>query len=452
VPQSQHRKNLTPTLIKGLRSAPQGARYQVMDAQVPGFGVRVTETGAKTFILRMRFPGGGSASRREIGDCAEMKLTDARDKARKWRSLVGQGLDPAMEEERERQESLRKVATTFGAVAHDFIRDKVAGERKAKEIKRDIERDLLPKWEKWPITSITDMHVIGIIKAKMRDGKVGARNLLALVKRFFRWAIAQRTYGLAHSPCEGLQASMVIGETKGARDRILSDDEIFALWRATKRMSTVGAVYQGLMLTALRLNEMADASRPEFNWRDRVWVIPAERMKGKNAGKKQARAHAVPLTDELLAVLDSLPKLNGGPYLFSTTNGEKPVWMNTSVKERLDRRMLRTLRAMARVRGDDDPHAVELQHFVNHDIRRTVRSRLSRLKVTEEAREAVLAHARPGIKGVYDVHDYLDEKREALELWAARLMSITATVTYPKKSDAKPLDISYKVGVSGAQC
>ena len=53
---------------------------------------------------------------------------------------------------------------------------------------------------------------------------------------------------------------------------------------------------------------------------------------------------------------------------------------------------------------------------MNHDIRRTVRSRLSRLKVTEEAREAVLAHARPGIKGVYDLHDYLDEKREALEL------------------------------------
>jgi integrase len=184
-----------------------------------------------------------------------------------------------------------------------------------------------------------------------------------------------------------------------------------------------GAVYRGLMLTALRLNEMADASRPEFNYRDRVWVIPAERMKGKNAGKKQARAHAVPLTDHFLAVLDTLPKFDGGPFLFSTKNGESPVWMGTKVKEHLDSRMLRTLRALARVRGED-PRAVELPHFVNHDVRRTVRSRLSRLKVTEEAREAVLAHARPGIKGVYDVHDYLDEKREALELWAARLMQI----------------------------
>jgi hypothetical protein len=85
--------------------------------------------------------------------------------------------------------------------------------------------------------------------------------------------------------------------------------------------------------------------------------------------------------------------------------------------------MLRTLKALARTRGDD-PASVTLPAWVNHDIRRTVRSQLSRLKVTEEAREAVLAHARPGIKGVYDLHDYLDEKREALELWSARLRSI----------------------------
>jgi integrase len=353
-------------------------------------------------------------------------LADARAKARKWRALVGQGLDPAVEEERERQAALRKLAMTFAAVADDFIRDKLASERKGREIEANIRRDLLPKWKDKPITAITDLDVLGVIRAKTRTGKVGARNLLALLKRFFRWTIAQRTYGLIHSPCEGLQASAIIGETNSSRDRILSDDEIFAYWRSTHRLpKPFGAVYQGLMLTALRLNEMADASRTEFNHRDRVWVIPAERMKGKNAGKKQARAHAVPLTDDFLAVLETLPKLNGGPYIFSTTNGEKPVWMGTKVKQTLDRRMLQTLRALARIRGED-ARAVQLPHFVNHDVRRTVRSRLSRLKVTEEAREAILAHVRPGIKGAYDWHDYLDEKREGLELWASRLKQIIA--------------------------
>jgi hypothetical protein len=97
--------------------------------------------------------------------------------------------------------------------------------------------------------------------------------------------------------------------------------------------------------------------------------------------------------------------------------------MSNWVKNRIDKRMLLTLRALARQRGDN-PAAVELPHWVNHDIRRTVRSNLSRLKVAEEVREAVLAHARPGIKGTYDHHDYLDEKREALKLWANRLRSI----------------------------
>jgi hypothetical protein len=97
--------------------------------------------------------------------------------------------------------------------------------------------------------------------------------------------------------------------------------------------------------------------------------------------------------------------------------------MSSKVKARIDARMLCTLRALARQRGED-PAKVQLPDWTNHDIRRTVRSNLSRLKVSEEAREAVMAHVRHGIKGVYDLHDYLDEKHEAFELWAARLRSI----------------------------
>jgi integrase len=426
MPKTEHRKNLTPTMISGLRPAPEGTRYQIMDAQVPGFGVRVTDTGNRTFILRTRYPGSSSPSRREIGSCADINLTDAREKARKWRSMVGQGIDPAVQEEKERQEALKKQATTFTVVAEDFIREKLPGERKGKDVEREIRRDLLPRWKDRPIASITDLDVLAVIKAKVPDGKVGSRNLLALIKRFFRWVIAQHVYGVTVSPCASLQASAIIGETSGPRDRILSEDEIFAYWRAATRMPyPYGPIYQMLMLTALRLSEVADASLPEFNFRNQVWVIPAERMKGKNAGKKQARAHAVPLTADLLALLETLPRFNRGRFLFSSTNGSSPVWMGTKPKERLDRRMLHTLRALARKRGDDF-RAVELPHFVQHDVRRTVRSQLSRLKIAEEVREAILAHARPGIKGVYDVYDYLDEKREALGLWAARLREVVA--------------------------
>ena len=311
-------------------------------------------------------------------------------------------------------------------MAEAFIREKLPGERKGKDVEREIRRDLMPRWRDRPITSITDLDVLAVIKAKIPDGKVGSRNLLALVKRFFGWAIAQRVYGVTVSPCAGLQASSIIGEMKGPRDRVLSDDEIFAYWRAAARMPyPYRQIYQVLILTGLRLSEVTDASLSEIDFRNKLWVIPAERMKGKDAGKKQARTHAVPLTSGIMVVLEAMPRFNGGSFLFSTTNGTSPVWMGTKPKKRLDRRMLRTLRALARKRGED-VGAVVLPPFIQHDIRRTVRSQLSRLRVAEEVREAILAHARPGIKGVYDHHDYLNEKRDALDLWGGRLNEIVA--------------------------
>lgn len=448
MPKTDHRVTLTPNKIEGLKPAKPGQRYQVMDALVPGFGVRVTDKGTRTFIYRTRYPGTGSPSRREIGKCGVLTLTEARDTARRWQALVSKGIDPADVIERERAAELQMRRTTFAAVAEDFVRDKLPEERKGRDAEREIRRDLIPKWGPLPIAEITDRHVAALIKAKGRDGKIGARNLLALIKRFFRWASAQPEYGLSISPCANIRASDILGELPRPAARILSDDELFALWRATARLPyPVGPAYRMLCLTALRLNEAVDAHEREFDpivmqrlrnrkdderidWRqvskDRlVWVIPAERMKGRNGGKKQARAHAVPLTVEILSLLESLPRLKGGGYMFSTTAGKTPTWFGTKIKARLDRRMLRTLKAMARLRGDD-PRAVALPHFVNHDIRRTVRSHLSRLKVTEEAREALLAHARPGIRGVYDLHDYFEEKLEALELWAARINRIVS--------------------------
>ena len=103
--------------------------------------------------------------------------------------------------------------------------------------------------------------------------------------------------------------------------------------------------------------------------------------------------------------------------------GKKPCWVSNRAKDDIDARMLRTLKAMARKRGDD-PRKVKLEHWQNHDLRRVVRSGLSKLKVVDEVAEAVLAHSRKGIQGVYDKHDYFDEKKEALTLWAGRLRDI----------------------------
>jgi integrase len=229
-----------------------------------------------------------------------------------------------------------------------------------------------------------------------------------------------------------LRASKIIGE-RPQGERTLTDDELFALWRGAGRLGyPYTEVYRVLLLTGLRLNEVADASWGEFELPKKEWMIPAARMKGR-PGK--ARPHLVPLTDDILKILQSLPRFKDGDFLFSSTLGAKAIWMSSAVKAGLDTHMRRTLRALARRRGEDLVGREPLPRWTNHDIRRTVRSQLSGLTIPEVVCEAILAHARPGVKKIYDRYAYLDEKREALRLWAARLSSIVT----PQPANEVPL-------------
>ena len=402
-----------------------------MDGVVPGFGVRVTDKRQRTFILIARYAGADNPTRRALGEYGAITLETAREKARDWIKMIQRGIDPKVVEEQQLREAARARKNSVAAVAEDFIAEKLIGsdpdnpiERKGREVERDIRREFLSTWGQRPITQITTRDVRDVIKEKSRTAPAQARNLLGTVKRFFAWAVDQDCYGLTVSPALMLKPSKIIGD-KVSGQRILSDLELFALWRATERTPYPhGPVYRLLILTALRLNEGADASWPEFDFPNRLWTIPPARMKGKNG---KARPHVVPLTDDVLALLEKLPRFKtGGDFLFSTSFGASPVWMSNKVKKRIDQRMLRTLRALAQRRGDD-PAKVKLARWKNHDIRRTVRSGLSRLKVSEEAREAVMGHTRPGIKGVYDRYSYLDEKREALDLSVGTRASIVTS-------------------------
>jgi integrase len=405
--------------VAALKTAP-GTRQVYYDTDPPCFGIRCSGT-AKSYILYTRLPDSTAPSRLALGNAEKMSLAAARQLARKWLDLIEQGKDPRAVEREARAETQRRQRTIFGAVAEDFIADKLRSERKGREVERDIRRDLLPRWGSKPVTEITDLDVLNLVRAKKAKAPAQARNMLGIIKRLFGWAIDQRSYGLTVNPCSNLRPSKIIGE-KTQADRVLTHDELFALWRNAGRLGyPYREIYRLLTLTGLRLNEVADANWKEFDLQKCEWTIPAARMKGRTG---KVRAHMVPLTDDMMVILQSLPRFKGGHYLFSSTFGATPIWVTSKVKSQLDARMRITLQALARRRGEEDAGRVVLPHWTNHDIRRSVRSQLSRLKIAEEVREAVLAHTRPGIKRVYDLHDYADEKREALRLWAARLRSI----------------------------
>jgi len=235
-------------------------------------------------------------------------------------------------------------------------------------------------------------------------------------------ALGTDDYGLQFNPCDRLNATDLMGERR-FRDRVLTDDELRAMWRATERMGyPYGPLYRLLALTGLRLGEACGCRWPEFDLEKREWTIPAARMKKVKGG---AKPFMVPLTDRILEVLNALPRFDSGDFVLSNNYGARPLRPNefSTAKARLDRIMAKELKQIA-AECRQDPDRVTLPGFVNHDIRRTVRTRLSALRIPEEVREAVLAHVRPGIKGIYDQHQYLEEKREALELWNARLWSI----------------------------
>ena len=422
---AKRQQELKDLHVKNLKPAPEGKRIDVPDTEVRGLLVRVTEKGTKTFTLYTRYPGHTKPTRRSLGEYGELTLVEARVKARKWKEMIAGGIDPQAEEEKARAAQQQKRDRTFAAVADDFIRDKLPGERRRESVMRELSQ-LIEAWGSVPIAEITEDQVRSLIMAKKRLGKRGkpapvqARNLLSLAKRFFAWAVDQRVYGMTVSPCRDLKAKKIIGRAVVGQ-RTLSPDELRALWRAAGRLPYPHrAVYHLLMLTALRLNEAADASWPEFDLREGLWTIPGARMKGTN---DKPRPHALPLTDDIKAVLDALPKVKGAVYLFSADDGASPVWMGDKIKKKVDALMLEELRSMARDRGED-PANVTLPRWVNHDIRRTVRTELSGLRIPEVASEAIMAHVQPGIAATYNKYQYLDEKRIALEAWATRLKLI----------------------------
>jgi integrase len=411
------KRTLNDRALKALKPAKPGKLYDVMDAVVPGFGVRVAESGRKTFILVARYAGSRNPTRRALGEYGALTLEQARGRARDWLDLIRKGVDPREDQECQQRAEHRKRANSFAAVAEDFIFEKLPGERKAKEVERDIRREFIPAWGRRPIAEITPHDVRAVVKAaKDRGAPYQAHNLLGLARRLFAWAIDQQVYGLETSPCDRLKPKAVIGE-KRPRSRILTDDEIRAFWRAASRLVyPYGPALRLLLLTGQRHREVADARWGEFDLAQKVWTVPPERFKSDSV-------HQVPLSEGVCALLATLPRFRTGDHLFSTTFGEKPTVISDKIKRELDARMLRTLRAMAWMRGDD-PRRIELKPWVIHDLRRTVRTHLAALRVLDHIAEMVIGHGRQGLQRVYDQHRYVEEMREALTMWAARLRSI----------------------------
>ncbi|ETD87796.1 tyrosine-type recombinase/integrase [Rhodobacter capsulatus] len=358
----------------------------------------------------VRYRHGETHRRMTLGDYPALSLADTRRRAREVFTATAEGRDPAGEVKAAKAPKPPKPETdrdTVAAVIDLFLRRHASHNRRGDDVAAMFKREIMKKWGEREIQSIGKRDVIEVLDAIVdRGSPVTANRLRAHLNTLFNWAKGRDI--VQANPLDGIKPPA----PEKPRDRVLTDDEIRLFWNACDGLGyPFGPIYRALLLTGQRLREVA-----EMTWREvdgNTWTLPADRSKNGDE-------HVIPLSPEVLAILEGLPRI--GRYLFTTT-GKTPVSGFTRAKERLDKLMTEAV-------NKDLPEGAEpvtIAAFTIHDLRRTAATGMAGLRFPPHVVEAVLNHrsgTRRGVAGVYNRFDYADEKRQALEAWAAFVMQL----------------------------
>jgi integrase len=362
---------LTDRAIKAAK--PRDRAYDMHDSIVPGLLVEVRPSGLKRLALLKRFPGSRNPTRRLIGQYGAVTLEQARTTGRRWLELLQGGIDPAVEVERARQAEARKQRHTFAhlvgiytateVIGRDPARPRLRGHRKLRnaldilvalfgdrpiaEFEDDPEALMAPLDLIAKLGTDHALLQLGARKKPRRPGHASkpsaemARALFTFLSMTFNFAVGHGGFGLSRNPIAHIKKSRRFGSpTK--RQHSLDDEELAALWVAAGRLpASQRRAYRALVLTGLRLNEVAGASWDEIA--GDIWTIPASRMKGRH---DTARTHAIPITIALRkAAIDEVPESERTGYMFPGRTPKRPISAgNNVIKKILDREMLAVMR------------------------------------------------------------------------------------------------------------
>ena len=381
------RIRLTKSAIDALPTPASDVVY--WDAGCPGFGVKVTPKGRKAFIVLYRTGGGGSKlCKYTIGPYGRVTLHQARVAAQKVFAAKLEGRDPASEK---REAKRRLVADRVEDLLETFIAQDLSQNRSGGEIARLLRREVGKRWAGRSIHELTKRDVVELVLAiKQRGAPVAANKALKSVKTFLRWCVGRAV--LDQSPAEGVP----LPAKEVARDRVLNDMELAQVILGARKIGgPYGFIVELLALTGQRREEVAGLQREELDLAHRVWTIPKQRT-------KNAKAHVVHLSDQSVAVLKRADQrgllLGTKPFQFS--------------------RAKRLLDQFSGVAG-----------WRLHDLRRTCVSGMARLGIPPHIADKILNHNAgtiSGVAAVYQRHEFLSERQEALERWGSHVAHIVA--------------------------
>jgi integrase len=381
------RVKLTKTVIDALPTPQSDVVY--WDAALPGFGVKVTPKGRKVFIVLYRTGGAGSKlCKYTIGPYGRVTLHQARVAAQKVFTARLDGRDPAAEK---REKKRRVVADRVEDLLQAFIDQRLSQNRSGAEIARLLRREMGKAWAGRSIHEIGKRDVVEVISTiEQRGAPIAANKTLKSIKTFLRWCVGRAI--LDQSPAEGVP----LPAKEVARDRVLSDGELSRVILAARQIDNrYGGIVELLALTGQRREEVARLAWDELDLTRRVWTIPKSRT-------KNAKPHVVQLSDQSIAVLKRVEKQ--GPYVFAV-HGTKPFQDFSVAKRKLDE--------LSKVTG-----------WRLHDLRRTCVSGMARLEIAPHIADKIINHQSgtiSGVAAVYQRHEFLRERKVALERWGAHV-------------------------------
>lgn len=391
-------KRFTDIKIRNLKLNPE-KRYLVMESG--GLGIRVKKE--KTFVWRYYFDGRDRWF--TIGNYPAISLSEAREIVETQRALLAKGIDPGAKKQEEKQ--AYASAPTIKNLIEEFYDRELSKIKSGKATRRLLEKDLLKPWGSRKAESITGRQIVLLLDKVEQRAPVTRNRLKTAISQMFNFAVMRGI--LDANPCPRIKDI-----PERTCDRVLNEDEIILLWRALDLENKKAfdaypltkLALKLILLTGQRPGEVAGMEISEITERldGPWWEIPAKRMKGKNA-----MAHDVPLNAMALEVIEQARFYSGkSKYIFRSIFKKDSSITVAAISRAVSRHL----------------SEMKLAKFTPHDLRRTCRTGLATLKVSDVVAEKILSHRLQGVLGVYNRATYEAERRAALALWEKHLRGL----------------------------
>jgi integrase len=396
---------LTPKTIEHLK--PRDHRVEIPDAGAAGLYLVLQSSGVRSWAVRYRH--NGRSVKLTLAKWPAMTLADARKAAADAQHALAQGNNPAKAKQTAKIKAMEAEANTVASICAAYMKREAGKLRTSAQRESILRRLIYPRIGERPIGEIKRSEIVRLLdQIEDHNGPRAADTALALLRRVFHWHELRD---------DAFRSPIIRGMARqNAKDhrrtRILSDDEIRAVWQAASAdtAGSFGAFIKLALLTSARRSEIAGMRWDEVGTVrctqrqgerevevevDGVWRLPPSRSKTKTEIVR-------PLSKAALAVLDGLPRIDGSPFAFTSATGRSPLSQFSGPKARLDK-------------------ASGVTGYTIHDARRTARSLLARAGIDNNICERILGHAPPDLIARYDQFDYIEKMQHAAEALAAQI-------------------------------